>query len=200
MTRSSTGRASSRSSTAPAITMPARCCATGRSRSTSSRPASPSSDTRAAAAPIRPSTPCSISCTAHGLTPDNVAHVVSWTHPRRLAHTNRPDPAQRPRCQVQRAILPRPRAGRRQVVLSQFDDDAYLDPLVAKVMARIEAAPHPQMSLAEQRAFRRRGDGDHHRRAAPGEGSGHRGRTHLGRTRCPVRCWRRSIAIAPAAR
>src|SRR3984893_2949404 len=27
---------------------------------------------------------------AHRLTPENVAHVVSWTHPRRLAHTHRP--------------------------------------------------------------------------------------------------------------
>ncbi len=28
----------------------------------------------------------------HGLTPDMVQHVDCWTHPRRLAHTNRPDP------------------------------------------------------------------------------------------------------------
>ena len=83
---------------------------------------------------------------AHDLTPDNVAHVVSWTHPRRLAHTNRPTlrSALDAKFSVQyclaRALVDR------QVVLSHFDDDAYLDPRVAAVMARIEAAPHPQMS------------------------------------------------------
>src|SRR6516162_4699785 len=35
-----------------------------------------------------------------------------------------------------------------QVVLSHFHDDAYLDARVADVMARIEAAPHPQMLSA----------------------------------------------------
>src|SRR6202048_1022074 len=82
---------------------------------------------------------------AHGLTPDNVAHIVSWTHPRRLAHTNRPTlrSALDAKFSVQyclaRAIVDR------QVVLSHFDGEAYLDPVVAQVMGRIEAAPHPQM-------------------------------------------------------
>src|SRR5580704_17545055 len=90
---------------------------------------------------------------AHGLTPDNVAHIVSWTHPRRLAHTNRPTlrSALDAKFSVQyclaRAIVDR------QVVLSHFDDDAYLDPLVAQVMGRIEAAPHPQMSPASTAHF-----------------------------------------------
>jgi 2-methylcitrate dehydratase PrpD len=82
---------------------------------------------------------------SHGLTPDNVAHIVSWTHPRRLAHTNRPTlrSALDAKFSVQyclaRAIVDR------QVVLSHFDGEAYLDPVVAQVMGRIEAAPHPQM-------------------------------------------------------
>ncbi len=85
---------------------------------------------------------------AHGLTPDNVAHVVSWTHPRRLAHTNRPklrsglDAKFSVQYCLARALVDG------QVVLSQFDDATYLDARVAEVMARIEAAPHPQMSLA----------------------------------------------------
>jgi 2-methylcitrate dehydratase PrpD len=85
---------------------------------------------------------------AHDLTPENVAHVVSWTHPRRLAHTNRPTlrSALDAKFSVQyclaRALVDR------QVVLSHFDDDAYLDPRVAAAMMRIEATPHPQMSPA----------------------------------------------------
>ena len=83
------------------------------------------------------------------LTPDNVAHVVSWTHPRRLAHTNRPTlrSALDAKFSVQYCLARALVDG--QVVLSHFDDAAYLDARVAEVMARIEAAPHPQMSLAE---------------------------------------------------
>ena len=73
---------------------------------------------------------------------------MSWTHPRRLAHTNRPTvrSALDAKFSVQyclaRALVDR------QVVLSHFDDGAYLDPRVADVMARVEAAPHPDMSTA----------------------------------------------------
>ena len=85
---------------------------------------------------------------AHRLTPENVAHVVSWTHPRRLAHTNRPSlrSALDAKFSVQYCLARALVDG--QVVLSHFNDDAYLDARVADVMARIEAAPHPQMSSA----------------------------------------------------
>jgi 2-methylcitrate dehydratase PrpD len=85
---------------------------------------------------------------AHGLTPDNVAHAVSWTHPRRLAHTDRPSPrsALDAKFSVQYCLARALVDG--EVMLSQFDGDAYLDPRVVQVMARIEAAPHPQMSSA----------------------------------------------------
>jgi 2-methylcitrate dehydratase PrpD len=90
---------------------------------------------------------------AHGLTPDNVAHVVSWTHPRRLAHTNRPTlrSALDAKFSVQYCLARALVDGR--VILSQFDDGAYLDSAVAEVMTRIEAAPHPQMSLASSAHF-----------------------------------------------
>jgi 2-methylcitrate dehydratase PrpD len=84
----------------------------------------------------------------HALTPDNVARIVSWTHPRRLAHTNRPTvrSALDAKFSVQyclaRALVDR------QVVLSQFDDGAYLDPHVAEVMAHVEAAPHPNAAAS----------------------------------------------------
>ena len=47
---------------------------------------------------------------AHRLTPERVAKVESWTHPRRLAHTNRPNPTERPRRQVLDPIRARARA------------------------------------------------------------------------------------------
>src|SRR5690242_10679109 len=64
---------------------------------------------------------------AHRLTPENVAHVVSWTHPRRLAHTNRPSlrSALDAKFSVQYCLARALVDG--QVVLSHFNDDAYLD-------------------------------------------------------------------------
>jgi len=84
----------------------------------------------------------------HGLTADRVSHVLSWTHPRRLAHTNRPvlRSALDAKFSVQYCLARALLDG--QVVISQFEDEAYLDPRVAPMMARIEAAPHPAMSLA----------------------------------------------------
>ena len=49
----------------------------------------------------------------HGLSPERVAKVESWTHPRRLAHTNRPDPQERARRQILDPIRARARADAR---------------------------------------------------------------------------------------
>jgi len=90
---------------------------------------------------------------AHDLTPANVAHIVAWIHPRRLAHTNRPTlrSALDAKFSLQYCLAPALIDG--QVVLSQFDDDAHLDVRVAQVMSRIEAAPHPQMLLSGKAHF-----------------------------------------------
>jgi 2-methylcitrate dehydratase PrpD len=82
---------------------------------------------------------------AHDLTPPNVARVVAWLHPRRLAHVDRPVPRSELDAKfslqycLARALVDR------QVVLSQFENDAHLDPQVVAMLARIEAAPHPQL-------------------------------------------------------
>ena len=89
----------------------------------------------------------------HDLTPQNVVRVVAWTHPRRLAHTNRPAPASAldAKFSVQyclaRALVDR------AVLLSHFDDGAQRDPRITAVLGRIEAAPHPNMSLASTAHF-----------------------------------------------
>ncbi len=80
-----------------------------------------------------------------GLTPEMVKHVDSWTHPRRLAHTNRPDP-QSPldaKFSVQYCVARALMHGK--VVMQHFDDSAFRDKDVRAVMTRITAAPHPEM-------------------------------------------------------
>ncbi len=90
---------------------------------------------------------------AHGLTAAEVEHVTSWTHPRRLAHTNRPDPASAldAKFSVQYCLARALAEGR--VVLSHFMGDAYADPAIRALMRRIEAAPHPAMTMEDTAHF-----------------------------------------------
>lgn len=89
----------------------------------------------------------------HGLTPAMVEHVDSWTHPRRLAHTNRPDPQSEldAKFSVQyclaRALLDR------RVSLEHFEGDRFRQPEILALLARIHAAPHPEMSMTSTDHF-----------------------------------------------
>jgi 2-methylcitrate dehydratase PrpD len=89
----------------------------------------------------------------HGLTPAMVERVDSWTHPRRLAHTNRPDPQSEldAKFSVQyclaRALLDR------RVSLEHFEGDSFRDPAVRGLLPRIHAAPHPEMLMTSTEHF-----------------------------------------------
>ncbi len=89
----------------------------------------------------------------HGLTPSMVERVDSWTHPRRLAHTNRPDPQSEldAKFSVQyclaRALLDR------RVSLEHFEGDSFRDSAIRALLPRIHAAPHPDMSMASTEHF-----------------------------------------------
>src|ERR1700733_5730951 len=89
----------------------------------------------------------------HGLTPGMVERVDSWTHPRRLAHTDRPDPQSEldAKFSVQyclaRALLDR------RVSLEHFEGDSFRDPAIRALLPRIHAAPHPEMSMASTEHF-----------------------------------------------
>ena len=88
-----------------------------------------------------------------GLTPEMVKHVDSWTHPRRLAHTNRPDP-QSPldaKFSVQYCVARALMHGK--VVMQYFDDTAYRDKDVREVMQRVTAAPHPKMTAGSDENY-----------------------------------------------
>ncbi|HET7158331.1 MAG TPA: MmgE/PrpD family protein, partial [Burkholderiales bacterium] len=78
----------------------------------------------------------------HNLDPGQVERIDSWTHARRLQHTNRPDPqsALDAKFSVQyclaRALL------ERKVVIEQFEGDSYRDAAVRQLQPRIHAAPY----------------------------------------------------------
>ena len=83
----------------------------------------------------------------------DIERVDSWTHPRRLAHTNRPDPncALDAKFSVQYCLARA--AVNRAVVLAHFEGNAHDDPEVRAMLARVHAAPHPEMSMASTDHF-----------------------------------------------
>jgi 2-methylcitrate dehydratase PrpD len=89
----------------------------------------------------------------HGLAADMVERVDAFTHPRRLAHTNRPSPksALDAKFSVQYCLARALLHGR--ISLEHFAGDAYRDRDVQALLPRIHAAPHPDMSMASTDHF-----------------------------------------------
>jgi len=80
-----------------------------------------------------------------GLTPEMVKRIDTMSHPRRLKHTNRPDPqsALDAKFSVQYCLARALMHGK--VVLPHFDEGAYLDKEARAIMARVHASHHPDM-------------------------------------------------------
>ena len=83
----------------------------------------------------------------NNLTPESVERIDSWTHPRRLAHTNRPNPQSEldAKFSVQ-YCLARGLVDRR-VSIEHFEGDSFRDPAVQAVLRHVHAAPHPDMKM-----------------------------------------------------
>ena len=86
----------------------------------------------------------------HAMPVDTVVRIDSWTHPRRLAHTNRPDPKTGldAKFSVQYCLARATLQG--QIRLEDFEGDAYDEPAVRALMTRIHAAPHPDAGTASE--------------------------------------------------
>jgi 2-methylcitrate dehydratase PrpD len=82
-----------------------------------------------------------------------VDHVDCWTHPRRLNHTNRPDPRSALDAKFSVQYVVARGLQRRRVVLSDFNGSAHDEPEIRELMGRIHAAPHPQMEMASTEHF-----------------------------------------------
>lgn len=89
----------------------------------------------------------------HGLSWDDVRSIRSWTHPRRLRHTDRPDPQSglEAKFSVQYVLtraLMRGRSG-----LEDFTDAAVADSHVRDLMSRVVAEPHPDAVMDSTEHF-----------------------------------------------
>jgi 2-methylcitrate dehydratase PrpD len=89
----------------------------------------------------------------HGLKPAMVERVDSWTHPRRLAHTDRPDPQSEldAKFSVQYCLARALLDGR--VSLEHFEGEAFREPAIRALLPRIHAAPHPEMAMSSSEHF-----------------------------------------------
>lgn len=80
----------------------------------------------------------------HGLSADRIRSIRSWTHPRRLRHTNRPDPKSGLDAKFSIQYVLARAALEGAVRIDHFTDAAIREPAVRRFMTRIEAAPHPE--------------------------------------------------------
>jgi 2-methylcitrate dehydratase PrpD len=89
----------------------------------------------------------------HAMPADKVVRIDSWTHPRRLAHTNRPDPKSGldAKFSVQYCLARAALQG--EIRLEDFEGRAYDDPTVRALMARVHAAPHPDSGTINEEAL-----------------------------------------------
>jgi len=73
---------------------------------------------------------------------DEVARVDTWTPPSCLLHTDRPDPktALEAKFSVQYCVAAALTRGR--IVLEDFEEQAYRDPMIRNLLARVHAAPY----------------------------------------------------------
>jgi 2-methylcitrate dehydratase PrpD len=85
---------------------------------------------------------------AQDIEPGKVARIDSWTHPRRLAHTDRLDPQSGldAKFSVQYCLARALLHGR--ILLEHFEGEAFRDAAPRSLMRRIHAAPHPEMGNA----------------------------------------------------
>ena len=78
----------------------------------------------------------------HDVRPDAVERIQCWTHPRRLEHTNRPDPqsTKEAKFSVQyclaRALVDR------TVAIEHFEGETFREPQVRAIAALVDAAPY----------------------------------------------------------
>ena len=89
----------------------------------------------------------------HGLRPERVAKIESVTHARALAHTDRPDPRSTldAKFSVQYCVVRALIDG--EVSFAHFEGEAYRDPEVRKLLARIETRAHAHRPRGMEESF-----------------------------------------------
>jgi 2-methylcitrate dehydratase PrpD len=90
---------------------------------------------------------------SHDIKPEQVERIDSWTHARRLEHTNRPDPKSPldAKFSVQYCLARALTA--RKILIEHFEGDAYLDQAVRQLTAKVHAAPYTTAQFPAENHF-----------------------------------------------
>ncbi|MGH9357064.1 MAG: MmgE/PrpD family protein, partial [Terriglobia bacterium] len=90
---------------------------------------------------------------AHPIKPEQVTRIDLWLHARRLKHTNRPDPqsALEAKFSLQYCVARALMQGK--VLLEHFEDTAFRDPEVRRIMQRVCAAPYTDSQFDSSNHF-----------------------------------------------
>jgi 2-methylcitrate dehydratase PrpD len=89
----------------------------------------------------------------HDLTPERVETIEIMPHPRRLPHTDNPDPHTPLGAKFSIQYVVARALADRAVRLHHFEGEAQFDPVVRALMARTRARPHPDMSDSSLRQW-----------------------------------------------
>ncbi len=82
----------------------------------------------------------------HNLMPDRIEAIEIMPHPRRLPHTNNPDPRTPLGAKFSIQYVVARALADRAVRLEHFEGEAQFDPVIRDLMARTKARPHPGMA------------------------------------------------------
>ena len=78
----------------------------------------------------------------HNLKPEMVAKLQTWTHPRRLEHTNRPDPKSDVDARFSVQYVASRALADRCVLDQHFENDAYNEPRIQSLLKRVQSTTY----------------------------------------------------------
>jgi 2-methylcitrate dehydratase PrpD len=84
--------------------------------------------------------------TTHDLSPERIERIEVMPHPRRLPHTNNPDPRTPLAAKFSIQYCVARALANRAVRLEHFEGEAHFDPTIRALLPRIAARAHPDMS------------------------------------------------------
>ncbi len=89
----------------------------------------------------------------HDLKPEQVERIDSWTHARRLEHTNRPDPRTETDAKFSVQYCLARALADRKVIISHFEGDGYKDVRIRNILPRVHVAPYTTAQFPEDNHF-----------------------------------------------
>ena len=78
----------------------------------------------------------------HNLKPETVAQIQTWTHPRRLEHTNRPDPQSDVDARFSVQYVAARALADRCILAEHFENDAYREPKIQSILKRVASSTY----------------------------------------------------------